>query len=108
MMLVILLICQMKCPHEFFLQKRPFLEDPRRITKISKVVRFIVALHFYAQGSYQKFVATDSRCSISQSAVSKCITSVTNAIVNNFSGRVIKFPSTLNETTEVKNGFFQV
>lgn len=93
--------------HDFFLQVSPYLEEPRRITKIVKIVKFIVALHFYAQGSYQNSVGTDSRCPMSQSAVSSCITDVTNGIVNNFSGRVIKYPSTLHEITQVKNGFFQ-
>ncbi|KAF2879989.1 hypothetical protein ILUMI_26177, partial [Ignelater luminosus] len=90
-------------PNEVFRRLYCFL-TLEKSPKIPKVVRFIMALHFYAQGNYQKSART--HCPMSQSAVSNCITSVTNAIVNNFSGRVIKFPSTLNETTE-KNGFFQ-
>ncbi|KAF5281736.1 hypothetical protein FQR65_LT14576 [Abscondita terminalis] len=93
--------------HQLFLEIAPLLEDGVRRTKIPKVVRFLVTLHFYSQGSYQKSVGTDSHCSMSQPAVSRCIKEISDTIVTHFSGRYIKFPVTLNEIINVKNGFFE-
>lgn len=94
--------------HELFVEEiSPFLQDGNRSTKIPKVVRFLVCLHFYAQGSYQKSVGADSRCTMSQPAVSRCIKEVTNIIVVQLSQRFINFPTTQHEITTVKNGFFE-
>lgn len=90
-----------------FLEIEPFLNAGQRLTRIPPVVQFITALHFYCHGSYQKSVGGDRHSSLSQSSVSRCLHIVTEAIVNNLAPRVIKFPQTIEEITEVKNGFFE-
>ncbi|KAJ3661733.1 hypothetical protein Zmor_006120 [Zophobas morio] len=92
--------------HEYFLQMHQFLEDGQRSTRIPAVTQFFIALHFYAHGSYQKSIGKDRDHSVCQSSVSRCLHRVTNTIVNHLAPRFIKFPQTIDEITDVKNGFF--
>lgn len=93
--------------NQLFLEIYPFLEDGTRANRIPTALRLLVCLHFYAQWSYQRSVGTDRHCCMSQPAVSRCIKEVSNLIIVHFSGRLINFPRTLDEITNVKNGFFE-
>lgn len=71
----------------------------------AKVCRFLVAIHFYVQGNYQKSAGVDLHYT-SVPAVSRCI-KVIKAIVNHFTGRLIKFPTTVPSINEIKIIFFR-
>lgn len=60
------------------------MTDSVKITKISKVLDFVCALHFLAHESYQKSVSKDYHCSMSQSAVSRAITEISEIANNTF------------------------
>lgn len=62
----------------------------------------MVALHFFAQGSYQKGVGQDYFISMSQSSVSRCITAVNAALEMLYFK--IHFPCTEEQRTAVKQG----
>jgi hypothetical protein len=53
----------------------------------------LCALHFYAQGSYQKSVSQDINFPMCQSSVSNCINAITTTLNDHFA-HLIKFPIT--------------
>lgn len=55
----------------------------------------MVALHFFAQGSYQKGVSQDFFIAMSQSSVSRCIAAVNTALESLY--HLIHFPSNEEE-----------
>lgn len=62
----------------------------------------MVALNFFAQGSYQKAVGQDYFVPMSQSSVSRCITAVNTALESMYFK--INFPSNEEEQSIVKQG----
>lgn len=84
----------------------PYLPDVEREgLGIPKDLVVLCALHFYAQGSYQKGVGQDFNSPMSQFSVSRCIELVTDILVENF-GDKIKFPSTEAKRDREKVKFF--
>ncbi|XP_050064633.1 putative nuclease HARBI1 [Aphis gossypii] len=65
----------------------------QRKSSLSPEVRVLVALRFYAQGSYQMSVAQDLTLAVCQKSVSNCVHIVTEAIVTNLAHQWIQFPS---------------
>jgi hypothetical protein len=53
----------------------------------------LCALHFYAQGSYQKSVSQDINFPMCQSSLSNCINAITTTLNDHFA-HLIKFPIT--------------
>ncbi|KAK4882460.1 hypothetical protein RN001_005779 [Aquatica leii] len=92
---------------ELFRELEPFMEVTRRNTRIPKVVKFTTALHFFAHGSYQKPVGKDYHCSLSQASVSRCLNEIMGIINEHLIHRYIRFPTTLQDITRVKNGFYE-
>lgn len=83
----------------------PFLPDPEREKlAIPKEQIILCALHFYAQGSYQKSIGQDLNCPMSQAAASRSISLVTDILNNHFSHKV-RFPLTGREKDEEKIKF---
>lgn len=62
----------------------------------------MVALNFFAQGSYQKGVGQDYFISMSQSSVSRCIAAVNTALESMY--YKIHFPSNEEERSIIKQG----
>lgn len=60
-------------------------------------IQLCSALNFYASGSYQRRVGQDAFASISQTCVSKCITSISKAIATKLMDKYIVFPQTIEE-----------
>lgn len=84
----------------------PFIRDPvRNELKIPKSQIILCALHFYAQGTYQKSTGQDMNCPMSQSSVSRCINIITD-ILNEHFGYKVHFPQTDEEKNEEKVKFF--
>ncbi|KAF5270785.1 hypothetical protein FQR65_LT17802 [Abscondita terminalis] len=80
--------------HELMNTLYPFLPDGER-NFIPCQLKVLAALHFYAQGSYQKAVGQDYSLGLSQSSVSRCIKDVNTALENLY--HLIKFPTTEEE-----------
>lgn len=59
------------------------------------------ALHFFANGSYQKAVGKDYQCGLSQPSVSRSLKEIVNILNEHFS-HLIKFPNNLMEITSIK------
>ncbi|XP_064489443.1 putative nuclease HARBI1 [Ornithodoros turicata] len=87
-------------------QLRPALQ-PRRATRRTLTVaeQILIALRFYATGSFQGMVATDRDLSVSQSTVSRVLFRVTNAIVLRLAPLWIKFPLSSAEVHAAMAGF---
>ncbi|KAF0752220.1 putative nuclease HARBI1, partial [Aphis craccivora] len=81
----------------------PFMIHPTRRSSISIERKVLTALRFYASGSYQQDIGENRASSMSQSAVSQCITEVTEALNQPlvFSKHVY-FPRTIEELNIVR------
>ncbi|XP_064465745.1 putative nuclease HARBI1 [Ornithodoros turicata] len=87
-------------------QLRPALQ-PRRATRRTLTVaeQILIALRFYATGSFQGMATTDRDLSVSQSTVSRVLFRVTNAIVLRLAPLWIKFPLSSAEVHAAMAGF---
>ncbi|KAK4872618.1 hypothetical protein RN001_014647 [Aquatica leii] len=74
------------------------VSTPRRARR--HLVNMLVALHFFAQGNYQKAVGQDFFIAMSQSSVSRCISDINIALEQFY--HLIKFPTTNAECEEEK------
>lgn len=70
-------------------------------------MQLLIALRFYAQGSYQQSVAQDCFYPVSQPLVSVVITSITEAICSDLTHRYIHFPNTAEERLRTQDGYIQ-
>ncbi|XP_050056258.1 uncharacterized protein LOC126549901 [Aphis gossypii] len=86
----------------------PFMIHPTRCSAISIERQVLTALRFYASGSYQQDIGENRASSMSQSAVSQCITEVTEALNQPlvFSKHVY-FPRTIEELNIVRQKFYE-
>ena len=75
---------------------RPYLEK-ERIHGLSAEVQVLVAINFYAHGSYQKPVGAHMNLIVSQPSASRCVNKVTNLLNERFLRRWVKFPMTPEE-----------
>lgn len=71
----------------------PFLPIKNRKSSLSPEVRVLVALRFFAHGSYQMSIAQDLTLAVCQKSVSNCVHIVTEAIVTNLAHQWIQFSS---------------
>ncbi|KAJ8950897.1 hypothetical protein NQ314_007754 [Rhamnusium bicolor] len=67
--------------------------------------KVLVALRFYATGSYQRCVGEEYNCGLSQSSVHICIHQVTKAIVTLLAPHHINFLNTVAQRNEIKTEF---
>ncbi|CAG4996114.1 unnamed protein product [Parnassius apollo] len=71
-------------------------------------MRILLALSFYATGSYQKLVGGTYGTLMSQQSVSRAIREVTDALNNpNILGKWIRFPQTRQERDAIKRRFYE-
>ncbi|XP_036320303.1 uncharacterized protein LOC118734703 [Rhagoletis pomonella] len=90
-----------------FNEIRPFMLQRTSSCGLSKVLRFLVALRFFAQGSYQRSVGQDFLLNVSQSSVSRCIREIASIMDKYLLTRYIKFPSTVEEKQAEKKNFIK-
>ncbi|XP_050515302.1 putative nuclease HARBI1 [Diabrotica virgifera virgifera] len=83
----------------------PYLAGQIRITSVPNHLKVLCALHFYAQGNYQKAVGQDFLLGMSQPMVSRCINTISEILSNHIGRRYIKFPSTVEEKRLLTQGF---
>ncbi|KAK9728656.1 hypothetical protein QE152_g17112 [Popillia japonica] len=84
----------------------PHLNEPQRSTSIPPHLGVLCVLHFLGHGSYQESVGRGWNFAISQPAVSKCITKVTNAINNELNSWIV-FPQDNQNIQRNKQVFFE-
>ncbi|XP_018568602.1 putative nuclease HARBI1 [Anoplophora glabripennis] len=70
-------------------------------------MRLFAALHFMSEGSYQRGIGQDYLTSMHQSSISRCLSEVTDFIVE-LLGYVIRFPETEEEKNQEKFQFTQL
>ncbi|CAI6359010.1 unnamed protein product [Macrosiphum euphorbiae] len=83
---------------------RPLFQS-QRSSGLSPEVQFLVTVHFYAQGSYQRGLGSYSILNISQPYVSRSISIVTNAINQCLLSQWVKFPMTASERQKAREKF---
>ncbi|XP_039969635.1 putative nuclease HARBI1 [Bactrocera tryoni] len=75
-------------------------------TSLPLTVRVLAAVNFFGHGSYQKCVGNNVNLPMSQSSLSRSVRAVAKLIVK-VKGGEIKFPSSIEEETFIKTGFFR-
>nr|XP_046473769.1 putative nuclease HARBI1 isoform X1 [Neodiprion pinetum] len=83
---------------------RPHLQRERP-NGLSVETQVLCAIRFYAVGSYQRAIGQDFALALSQTAVSRCIRSVSVAINDHMLCRWIKFPATPEQREAAKIKF---
>ncbi|CAI6369630.1 unnamed protein product [Macrosiphum euphorbiae] len=86
----------------------PYLKIKKRSSDLDASTKVLVALNFFATGSYQTPVGNSRFTSISQSSVSRCIEEVTTALnEDDIFGSWVKFPGNIRELRKVRNEFYE-
>ncbi|RVE47351.1 hypothetical protein evm_007950 [Chilo suppressalis] len=86
---------------------RPFLPVSKRRSDISPKYKLLVALSFFATGSYQKIVGGTYGTLMSQQSVSRAINEVTTALnCDQILNKWIKFPQSRSERDFIKRRFY--
>ncbi|XP_026737329.1 putative nuclease HARBI1 isoform X2 [Trichoplusia ni] len=94
--------------HEIFENIKPFMQSPKRRSDLLPKYKVLVALSFYATGSYQRLVGGSYGTLMSQQSTSRSIREVTAALNHPLIQRKwIKFPQTRRERDAVKLRFFE-
>ncbi|KAJ8913076.1 hypothetical protein NQ315_006577 [Exocentrus adspersus] len=85
-----------------------FLEAPSRRSALHKDTKVLVALHFFATGSYQLDIGYNTFSGISQASVSRCINEVTEVLNRpEIFNQWIRFPNTIEELRANRRNFFE-
>ncbi|KAF9794876.1 hypothetical protein SFRURICE_005111 [Spodoptera frugiperda] len=87
---------------------RPLMKTPKKSTDLSVETKVLIALAFYATGSYQRPTGSSEGHFVAQQTVSKVIAQVT-ACLNTIQMRqkFIKFPRTTEERNRIKTEFYK-
>ncbi|CAI6373046.1 unnamed protein product [Macrosiphum euphorbiae] len=86
---------------------RPFLKKPSRSSSINIDTKVLVALNFFATGSYQTPVGNSRYTVLSQASVSCCIKEVVTSLNNpSIFNSWVKFPHTICELNAVRHEFY--
>ncbi|CAB3258452.1 unnamed protein product [Arctia plantaginis] len=87
---------------------RPFMTQPTKSTDLSVEVKVLIALSFYATGSYQRPTGDIAAHSVAQQTVSAVIAQVTQCLnLPHFRQKYIKFPNSENERRATIVGFYK-
>ncbi|CAK1601333.1 unnamed protein product [Parnassius mnemosyne] len=93
---------------EIINELKPYMQCPKRRSDISPKYKILVALYFYATGSYQRLVGGTYGTLMSQQSASRAIREVTDALNNhNILGKWIRFPQTRQERDAIKRRFYE-
>lgn len=84
----------------------PHIADRKMDRGISKETRILLALRFFATGSYQRPVGQDFHLGTSQPCVSRAIHEVTDAIISHLGEQYICFPEE-SERAAIKLQFYE-
>lgn len=70
---------------------------------IPMTIQFCSVLNFYASGSYQRRVGSDTFATISQSVVSKCIRTYSFVIATKIMDKFVQFPQNVDDVQKLHN-----
>ncbi|KAJ0179164.1 hypothetical protein K1T71_004876 [Dendrolimus kikuchii] len=84
----------------------PLIPKPRRNDSVSTETKVLIALAFYASGSYQSLVGKSTLLNVSQVTVSRAVRQVTEAL-NQIFDKHVKWPTQSNERNTIKTKFYQ-
>ncbi|KAB0800519.1 hypothetical protein PPYR_06259 [Photinus pyralis] len=86
----------------------PHMRPTNRASDLEIPIRILIALRFFASGSYQMDVGSNLFMSVSQPTVSRCISEVSDAFnVPAIFNRFVRFPHNFEELDRVRMGFFE-
>ncbi|XP_037930854.1 putative nuclease HARBI1 [Teleopsis dalmanni] len=91
----------------FLAEITPYMVPRRRSDGISRDIRVLVALRFFAQGCYQRCVGQSSLLNVSQAVVSRCVKQVANIMNRYFVVKYIKWPRTIQKLCAIKEKFYE-
>lgn len=77
------------------------------MTGLLPEVQVLVAINFYANGSYQRAVGNQCELVVSQPSTSRCIRRITHLMNVQLLRPWIKFPMTVEERATARNKFAQ-
>ncbi|RVE39772.1 hypothetical protein evm_015578, partial [Chilo suppressalis] len=93
--------------HNLVSEITPYMPRTLRSDALDIETKILVALAFFATGSYQTIVGDSRRHCVSQSSVSKAVKQVTMALNNrNILNKFISFPVRLQEREQLKREFY--
>ncbi|CAH0405396.1 unnamed protein product [Chilo suppressalis] len=88
---------------------RPLMRPARRSSDLSVETKVLVALNFFAKGSYQSSIGNHKNAQIAQGTVSNCLTEVTDALNHpSIFGQWVKFPSNIAEMMAISQQFYEI
>ncbi|XP_060809927.1 putative nuclease HARBI1 [Amyelois transitella] len=94
--------------HYLYQELKPLMQAPERRSDISTKYKILVALSFYATGSYQRLVECSLGTPMSQLSVSRALRDVTAALNHpTILHKYIKFPQTILERNVIKRRFYE-
>ncbi|XP_060810102.1 putative nuclease HARBI1 [Amyelois transitella] len=94
--------------HYLYQELKPLMQAPKRRSDISTKYKILVALSFYATGSYQRLVGCSLGTPMSQQSVSRALRDVTAALNHpTILHKYIKFPQTVPERNVIKRRFYE-
>jgi len=73
--------------------------------KMKLLLQMLIAIQFYAQGSYQRSVGNQFQFNVSQTTTSRCLHAVTDAINLRLLRRWVKFPMTEEDRQRAREKF---
>lgn len=80
-------------------------DDYSNPEKIPLDLQVLATLHFLGCGLFQRRVAKDAFCTLSQSTVSKAIDKICSIVSTKLAPIYVRFPSTVEESNVIKRGF---
>lgn len=87
---------------------RPLMKTPKKSTDLSVETKVLIALAFYATGSYQRPTGSSEGHFVAQQTVSKVIAQVTACLnTTQMRQKFIKFPRTTEERNRIKTEFYK-
>lgn len=84
---------------------RPYIHNSQLNRGVKVEEKVLIALRFFATGSYQRCVGEHYNLNVSQTSVHRYIHEVTESIINEFGEEYVKFPQTLEERRALKQKF---
>lgn len=88
-----------------FLDELSSVMDENKAPDIPLTVQFCCVLNFYASGSYQRRVGQDAFAAMSQTCVSRCVTSISRTIATKLMEKYVIFPQSIGEIKKLSLAF---
>ncbi|GBP95427.1 Putative nuclease HARBI1 [Eumeta japonica] len=88
---------------QLVMEINPYINHTSRSSSIDVTTKLLIALNFFATGSYQNSIGSNVHAASSQASVSKCIGEVVNALNHpDIFNHWVKFPSNFQELDHIR------